>query len=143
MIRKLGFTQLLTALATRLAASSLTSGYTVYNKVPRTRDAPTFPYVTIGTPICVPDVRSSARDLEGEDISVGLNVWSSANSDKECADMMDNIIRAIAGSDLAVSGYDYIIASLDMAEIIIDDTEPTRLVRHGVIRYRFHIIPTS
>jgi hypothetical protein len=55
---------------------------------------------------------------------------------------MDNIVQAILGSGLTVTGYlTPYIAFLDMAELYVDDSVPTKLVRHGVMRFRFLMAP--
>ena len=138
--RKLGFQPLMQALYTRLTTNALTSAYRVYNYTPKSA---AMPFVSFGSPIGVPATRWNTRDSAVEDNSITVHVWSVAEGDKEASQYMDNIIQAILGSDISVVAYfTPFIAYLDMAELFIDDTVPTRLVRHGVMRFRFVMAPS-
>ena len=53
--------------------------------------------------------------------------------------MMDNIVQAITATDLSVTGYTMLKGIAEYAQIMVDDTNPNQLLRHGVIRFRFHI----
>ena len=56
--------------------------------------------------------------------------------DKQCADMMDNIVQALHSSALTITGYtDVMKAMLEYSSITVDETEPTNPVRHGVLRF--------
>lgn len=138
--RKLGFQPLMQAIYTRLTTHGLTSAYHIYNYVPQNA---VMPYVSFGAPIGVRAISFTTRDTQAEDNSVAIHVWSSAEGDKEASQYMNNIVQAILGSDLAVTGYFApFIAYLDMSELFIDDSIPTRLVRHGVLRFRFIMAPS-
>jgi hypothetical protein len=138
--RKLGFQPLMQAIYTRLTTNALTNTYKVYNYVPKTA---TMPFVSFGTPIGVRATSWITRDTQAEDNAITVHVWSMLEGDKEASQYMDNIVQAILGSDLAVTGYFApLIAYLDMAELFVDDTVPTRLVRHGVLRFRFVMAPS-
>jgi hypothetical protein len=134
--RKLGFQPLMQAIYTRLG----TTGYTIYNYVPKNA---VMPYVSFGAPIGVRSIPFTTRDTQAEDNSVTVHVWSAKEGDKEASEYMDDIVQAILGTDIPVTGYfDPLIAFLDMSELFIDDSVPTRLVRHGVLRFRFVMVPS-
>jgi hypothetical protein len=134
--RKLGFQPLMKAIYTRLG----TTGYTIYNYVPKNA---VMPYVSFGAPIGVRSTSFTTRDTQAEDNSVTIHVWSAKEGDKEASEYMDDIVQAILGTDLVVSGYfTPFIAFLDMSELFVDDSIPTRLVRHGVLRFRFVMAPS-
>lgn len=138
--RKLGFQPLMKAIYTRLTTHALTSGYTIYNYVP---PSAAMPYVSFGAPIGVRATGYVTRDSQVEDNSVTVHVWSTAEGDKEASEYMNNIIQAILGADLSIIAYfPPIAAFLDMSELYIDDSVPTRLVRHGVMRFRFIMTPS-
>jgi hypothetical protein len=137
--RKLGFTALMTAVYDRLKAYSLTKDYKIYNYVP---PSTTMPYIRIGLPVGGRSAMFGSRDYEAEDNVVTIHVFSNATHDYEAAGIMDNIVQALTSSDLSISGYSYMAGFLDFSEIIVDDSEPANIVRHGLIRMRFHLIPT-
>ena len=139
--RKLGFQPLMYAIYDRLKVTDpVTKNYRIYNYVPK--DA-VMPYISFGAPIGVRSTSFTTRDTQAEDNSITVHVWSAAEGDKEASEYMDDVTQAILGSDLAVTAYFApIIAHLDMAELFIDDSVPTRLVRHGVLRFRFIMVPS-
>ena len=138
--RKLGFQPLLAAVYTRLTTDALTSGYTTYNFVPR---AATMPFISFGAPIGTRCLPFTTKDTEAEENVITVHAWSAAEGDKQASEYMDNIVQAILGSSLSVTGYNAPFkAFLDMAEIFVDDSVPTRLVRHGVLRFHFWMSPS-
>ena len=138
--RKLGFQPLMKAIYDRLTSNTLTSGYTIYNYVPTNA---VMPYISFGAPIGVRSTSFTTRDTQAEDNSITVHVWSAAEGDLEASQYMNNIVQAILGSDLAITAYFApFIAYLDMSELFIDDSVPTRLVRHGVMRFRFIMAPS-
>lgn len=139
--RKLGFSALLRAIYDRIDTHALTSSYTVYN-VPAPRST-SFPFVTFGSPIGTESRMLGTRDTEGESNVVTVHVWSDVPGDKECADMMDNIVQALTGTDLAVAEYfTPVDVALDYADIMLDQTDSTRPIRHGVLRFRWEMAPS-
>lgn len=138
--RKLGFQPLMQAIYTRLTTNALTSAYTIYNYVPK--DA-TMPYVSFGAPIGIRSIPFTTRDTQAEDNTITVHVWSAKEGDKEAAQYMNNIVQSILGTDLAIlEYYPPFSALLDMSELFIDDSVPTHLVRHGVLRFRFIMAPS-
>ena len=139
--RKLGFSPLMKALYTRLITHALTNTYTVYNYVPATA---VMPYVSFCAPIGVRSTSFTTRDSEVEENSVVVHVWSSIEGDKQASEYMDNIVQAVLSSGLTITGYfTPYLAQLEMSELFIDDSVPTRLVRHGVLRFRFVMAPSA
>jgi hypothetical protein len=137
--RKLGFSPLMKAIYTRLTTYGLTSAYRVYNYVPTNA---VMPYVSFGAPIGVRSASFTTRDTEAEENSVTIHAWSAVEGDKEASEYMDNIVQAILSSGLTITGYfTPYLAQLEMSELFIDDSVPTKLVRHGVLRFRFVMAP--
>ena len=138
--RKLGFSPLLKAVYERLTTDALTSSYRVYNFAPPTA---TLPFITYGSPIGTRSDSFSTRDTQAEENVFTVHVWSNYAGDKEAAEMMDNIVRALTGSALTVVAYfaPY-LALLDYSDLVLDESIPTEPVRHGVLRFRFHMAPS-
>lgn len=139
--RKLGYAELIHAIFDRIDTNALTSTYAVYGYVP---PGTAMPYVSVGNPMGVISNSFSSRDTEAEENVVNVHVYSKYQGDKECADMMNNIVQAITGSSLSITDYStpYVMPCLDYSEILIDDSDPNNLVRHGVLRFRFHMSPS-
>jgi len=135
-LRKIGFTELVTAIYTRLTTDDLTSDYDTYDYVPNNA---TLPYISISSPIGTRSASFSAQDTPAQDNIVMIHVWSDYKGTKECADMLDDIAQALDGTALSITGYTPVIAHLDYTDIIIDGTEPARPIRHGVLRFRVHM----
>lgn len=139
--RKLGFSALGSAIYSRLTTGALTSSYRVYNYAPR--DA-AFPFVTFGSHIGVKSESYSSRDFEYEENTFTVHVWSAAPQDKECADMMNNIVQTILGTPLSILGYLTPIDTwFDYSDIMVDASDPERLVRHGVMRFSVTMVSAS
>jgi hypothetical protein len=125
---------------TRLTTHALTSTYTIYDYVPKSA---VMPYVSFGSPIGIRSISFTTKDTQVEDNTITVHVWSATKGDKQASQYMDNIVQAVLGTDLAVLGYFApFIAFLDMSELFIDDSVPTHLVRHGVMRFRFIMAPS-
>lgn len=138
-IRYLGFWDLQQAVYIRLTTHALTLGYSTYNYVP---DNTPMPYISFGGFSSVDSATFSSRAAWVEDNIFMVHVWSDYLGDREAAEMMDNIIQAITNAVLVVGGCNTHILRHDYSEIIIDDTEPAVIVRHGVIRFRVIISNT-
>lgn len=140
--RKIGFTVLGTAIYSRLTTHALTNTYRVYNHVPvedKTKNI-TKPYVVYGKPLGIRSASFTTRDTNAEDNTMQIDVWSKAKGDKEVSDIMDNVCQAILSLGLTVVGYDTpYLALLEFANILIDGTEPSDLVYHGVVLLRFNM----
>jgi len=138
--RKLGLSKLQKAIYDRLTTNALTSAYTIYGYAPREA---AFPFITMGFGMGVESAMFTTKDTEAEENSVAVHVWSNYLGDSECSNMMDNIIQALLGADLSIATYyPPLLAGLDYSEIIIDATDPDNLVRHGVMRFKFHMTPS-
>lgn len=141
--RKLGFSALLTALYSRLTTHANTSSYTFRNHMDRNQS---MPYHVLGKSMGIESLSYTTRDTEAEDIVVQIDSWldeTSGLGDKACADMQNNIIQAVTSSALSITGYDFISVKLDYADIIADSTDPTEKTKHGILRFRFEISPSS
>lgn len=143
MTRKLGFKPLLDAFYKRLDTHILTMGYRVYNKGNVENDV-TWPYIVFGTPMGKIDDVFTTRDTDSEDNVVIVDVWSDYPGDTEISEMMDNIVQAIKSSPLIITGYhNPPLTFLDYADVIDGAAESGRLVKHGLLRFRFLITPSS
>lgn len=134
--RKLGTSVLQLAYYTRLTTHALTSAYRIYNHVP---DNAVWPYVSFGTPIGIRSAMIGACDIEGEENTMMVHVWSDYKGDKEAAEMMNNVVQAITSSALSITGYTVVRCFLEYSDIIVDDTESAKIVRHGVMRFAHHM----
>jgi len=143
MTRKLGFKPLLIAFYNRIDTHALTSAYRIYNKgnVP---DDVTWPYITFGTPLGKADDIFTTRDTQSEDNVVIVDIFSDYLGDTEITEMMDNIVQAVTSSPLVITGYhNPPLTFLDYADVIDDATESAKPVKHGLLRFRFCIVPSS
>ena len=143
MTRKLGFKPLLEAFYYRVDNHVLTEDYRVYNKgnVP---DKVTWPYSAFGALIGKIDDIFTTRDTDSEDNVIILDIWSDYPGDAEIVEMMDNYIQAIKSSPLSITGYhNPPLTFLDYADVLDDATESGRLVKHAIIRFRFHMAPSD
>lgn len=141
--RKLGFSVLMTAVYLRLTTDALTLAYTFYNHVPQNA---TMPYHVIGQPLGRESLMFNTRDTEAEENVIQIDSWideASGKGDKPCADMQNNIVQAMTNAALVMTGYDnsYLVF-LDFANILKDDTEPGKIIRHGILRFRVEMAPT-
>lgn len=140
MTRYLGFPDLMRAIYSRIDNYSKTSAYRVYNFAPANA---TMPFVTFGQPLGARS-RFSCRQAFVEDNVVTVHVWSAYLGDKECAEMMANIVEALTSSDLTMTYYQTPFQCLyDYGEILTDLTIPTKPVKHGVLRFRFQMASIS
>ena len=146
-IRKLGFSALMTEIYWLLTNHPLTTlplpALVFYNHVPRNA---TMPYHVIGQPLGRESLMFNTRDTEAEENVIQIDSWvdeASGKGDKPCADMMNNIVQALTTGPFVIAGYDnsYLVF-LDFANILKDDTESGKIIRHGILRFRVQMAPT-
>ena len=142
--RKLGFSALMTAIFNRLSTTDpVTSAYAFYNHVPQNA---TMPYHVIGQPLGRESLMFNTRDTEAEENIIQIDSWvdeTSGKGDKPCADMMNNIVQSMTITPFPITGYDNSYdVFLDFANILKDDTESGKIIRHGILRFRVHMAPT-
>lgn len=140
-IRQIGISAVLAAVYSRLTTSAYMTGYTtkVYNYVP---EGTAMPYIRFGDPGDFPSALFASRDFEPEQINFSIHVWSNYQGNKQCGDIMDAVCQALTDATLyAVDWRTLYTCRLSMAEITIDNTEPARPVRHGVLRFYMHVDP--
>jgi len=140
-IRQLGFSALMTDVY--FVLTNLIPGYTFYNHVPQNA---TMPYHVIGQPLGRESLMFNTRDTEAEENIIQVDSWvdeTSGKGDKPCADMMNNIVQALTTGPFVIAGYDNSYdVFLDFANILKDDTESGKIIRHGTLRFRVHMAPT-
>ena len=138
--RKFGASELTKAIIARLAADALTSSYSVYNEV---QDSATMPYVRVCVPTGTRSAKFGSRDYAVEENIVMIDVWSDYHGDKEASDYMNNIVQAMTSTAFSITGYPAPFQVLmEFMELMRDDTDPTDIKRHGVMRYSVHMDPT-
>lgn len=138
MLHTFGGVELMQATYTRITTDSLTSAYKTY-QVGAVPTGTTFPYVTLGGLMGGKSADFTSRDIRGEDLVIYLHVWSSVLSDSEAGNMMDNCIQALTATDLSLTGYTTLKGIADFQQILVDDSNATQLLRHGVIRMRYQV----
>ena len=139
--RKLGFSDFMTVAYAQVNAA-LPAGESLYNHVPRTA---TMPYHVIGQPLGRESLMFNTRDKEAEENVIQFDSWvdeTSGKGDKPCADMMNRIVQAMTAGPFVMAGYDnsYLVF-LDFANILKDDTEPGKIIRHGILSFRVIMDP--
>ena len=133
----------MTAVYLRLTTHASTEDYTFKNHADRDQ---AMPYHVLGKPMGIPSAAFTTRDTEAEDIALQIDSWLNEDSglgDKACADMQNNIVQAITSSALTITDYNFISAKLDYANILNDATDLTERTKHGILRFRFEISPSS
>ena len=142
--RKLGFSALLTAVYARLTTYELTKSYKFYNDVPMNAAKP---YHVIGKPMGKKSDEFSNRDSQAEDnvFQIDSHVDEmGGRGDKAIADMMNNIMQGLTSSPLSIAGYySPFILQIEYADVMKDTTEPGSYDRHGIMRFRVHMAPSS
>ncbi len=142
--RKIGIDAVNTAVITRLKTDANTIAYAakIFNNVPGTPSAPAMPYIHVTGYLDRPSAMFSSRDFAPEDVSFQAHVWSEYAGDKEAATYMDNICRALTNAALSITGYTTLYnCVLEFADILTDNAEPARPVRHGVLRFLIRVCP--
>jgi len=141
-MRKLGFSIFMTEAYEQVVAA-LPVGETLYNHVPQNA---TMPYHVIDQPLGRESLMFNTRDTEAEENVIQFDSWfdeTSGKGDKPCADAMNTIVQAMTIGPFAMAGYDnsYLVF-LDFANILKDDTESGKIIRHGILRFRVQMAPT-
>lgn len=142
--RKLGFVALMKAVY--LCLTTDIPAYAFYNHVPKNT---AYPYHVIGKLMGVRSIEFTTRDTEAEDNAFQIDSWvdkTSGMGDKACADMQDAIVQVLTASDLSMSGdgyHDSIRFVLDFASIMLDPENSELLLRHGILRFRVDMAPSS
>ena len=143
--QKFGFFQLLTAAYTRLTTHALTSSYAFFNKkAPKSQAKP---YHRIQHPYRRKSVGFSTRDTAAEDIVFEIHSWfdeTSGKGEKACSEAQDNIVQALTSSALTITDYhEPARLDVDYINILDDPEEPSREVKHGIMRIRVEMAPSS
>lgn len=138
--RKLGFSALMTVVYSRLTTALPT--YFFYNDVPKSK---AMPYHVIGKPTGRKSEEFSNRDTQAEENVFQVDSWvdeTSGKGDKSIADMMNSIMQALTSSSLTPTGYNTVmIFQIEYADVIKDEAEVARNIRHGIMRFRVHMSP--
>jgi hypothetical protein len=108
------------------------TGYQVYDDFPGKEVA--MPYVVSGE---LEGRDWSDKFQAGQEVISTIHIWSDYPGRKECAEMVDKILRALSGESLYL-GQDFraVYSGLELSEIIIDIDGVSR---HGVLRFKYLI----
>ena len=111
----------------RLTEGSFT--FNVYDEVPE--NSPT-PYAEIGS--C-----SVALDLETvSECTTTLHAFSDTAGNKQCNDMLEMAIESLTSSALTLDeDFSQAMGRLELAEIFKEYHADGKLIRHGVLRFRW------
>jgi len=140
MTRKLGLSVLEKAVYTRLTTHASTNSYSTYGYVPKNVS---FPFISMQGFSGIVSPMFDNRDTEAEANYFEIHVWSDYRGNKEALDMQNNIIQALTGSSLSITGYQTPFdLELDYSDIFIDDTDEDKIKRHGVMRFRVEMAPS-
>jgi hypothetical protein len=105
----------------------------VYDKPPQPEfpeNEDAFPFVTIGDTTAA---EFDTDDLDGQEMTVTIHVWSRYNGSKQVKEVSDAIHAALHRQSLGVQGAHEVYCYWEFAESI---PEPDPLVQHGVTRFR-------
>jgi hypothetical protein len=140
--RQIGITAVLAAVISRLKTDALTIAYAakIFNNVP---GGSAMPYIRVGEFLDRPSAMFGSRDFAPEDVSFQVHVWSNYAGDYEAANLMSLICKAITGTRLSITGYSTLYnAVLEYSDVLIDDTVPTAICRHGILRFILRVCPS-
>jgi hypothetical protein len=139
--QQIGISAVQAAVVTRIKADSNTIAYAakIFNNVPT---GTAMPYLHVTGLMCRKSAMFGSRDFAPEDVSFQVHVWSEYAGDKEAADIMNLVSKALTNSALSVTGYTNLYnCRLDYADIMTDTTDANTPIRHGVCRFALHICP--
>lgn len=140
--RQIGIAATLAAVVSRLKSDANTVAYAtkIFNNVP---DSTAMPYIRVGEFMDRPSAMFGSRDFAPEDVSFQVHVWSNYSGDYEAATIMSLVCKALTATRLSITGYSTLYnAVLDYSDIIVDDTNITAVVRHGVLRFILRVCPS-
>ena len=133
-------TELLRAVFDRLKATAAITalvGQHIYDRAPADQsgnrvDVP-YPYITAGPTTAIP---ADFDCLDGEEITIQLDVWSSgaldASTSAQCRKISDLVKRALHDVDLTLTENALVTLQWELTRIL-DDRNPT--IRHGAIQF--------
>ena len=140
--RQIGISAVLAAVISRLKTDANTIAYAakIFNNVPI---GTAMPYIRVGEFLDRPSAMFGSRDFAPEDVSFQVHVWSSYQGDKEAADIASLVCKAITGTRFSVTGYATLYnAVLEYSDIMVDDSVPDAVCRHGVMRFILRVCPS-
>ena len=140
--RQIGISAVLAAVISRLKTDANTIAYAakIFNNVPT---GTAMPYIRVGEFLDRPSIMFGSRDFAPEDVAFHVHVWDSSLGDKNCADIMSLVCKAITGTRFSVTGYATLYnAVLEYSDVTVDDTVPTAICRHGVLRFILRVCPS-
>ena len=142
VIRQVGISAVNTAVIKRLKEDAYTIAYAakVFNNVPT---GTSFPYLHVTGYMDRPSAMFGSRDFAPEDVSFQVHVWDASLGDTACANIMSLVCKALTGTRLSITGYSTLYnAVLEYSDVLIDDTVPTAICRHGVLRFLLRVCPS-
>ena len=103
----------------------------VFDDVPQNA---TYPYIAIGEETVID---YSTKDIDGNESTLNIHVWSQYKGSKETKQIMDKIHDLLHNSNLTVVGHNLINLRFEYSDIMRD---PDGITRHGVMRFRAIIL---
>jgi hypothetical protein len=140
--RQIGISAVLAAVVSRLKTDANTIAYAakIFNNVPQST---AMPYIRVGEFLDRPSAMFGSRDLAPEDVSFQVHVWSDYQGDYETATMMNLCTKAITGTRFSITGYTTLYnAVLEYSDVMVDDSVPDAVCRHGVMRFILRVCPS-
>lgn len=105
----------------------------IYDHVPQVEDSEAddaFPYIVIGESTSIP---FDADDMNGQEHTIALHVWSRAHGRHEAKQIADAIYAALHNATLEVSGQNFVLCFWEFSETVPD---PDERLKHHVSRFR-------
>ena len=129
----IGQFQLQQAIFSALNVSAVTSDLScgVFDDVPQNA---TYPYIALGEETVID---YSTKDIDGNESTLNIHVWSQYKGSKETKQIMDKIHDLLHNSNLTVVGHNLINLRFEYSDIMRD---PDGITRHGVMRFRAIIL---
>lgn len=131
--------ELLTAALTRLRATSTVTdfvGTRIFDRPPADQDGTVsvpFPYISVGPSTSIPD---DFDCMDGEEITVQLDVWTSGANDAygsvQCRKITSAVKKALHKADMSLTTNALVTLQLEVLRII-DDPNPA--ICHGVVTF--------
>jgi hypothetical protein len=140
--RQVGIAAVLSAVISRLKTDALTIAYAakIFNNVPT---GTAMPYIRVGEFLDRPSAMFSSRDFAPEDVAFHVHVWDASLGDTAAANIMSLVCKAITGTRFSITGYATLYnAVLEYSDVTVDDSVPTAICRHGVLRFILRVCPS-
>lgn len=128
------------AIYTRLSADATlvtTLGCDVYDDVPEADPSVTpYPYVAFGS---FTETMNDTMGTTGRDVTVTVHSWSEALGFKEVQTIDNRVDALLHRWQPTVTGWSATHLLQEYGEVVRDDADPNKPLRHGIRRYRLYL----